>query len=212
MKLVSKLVIIIGLSLVVSMAYVYMNRVQSQRPKTAASMLKAPRPLEAFSLKTAQGEAFSNSDFTGKWTLLAFGFTSCPDICPATMAYFKQELSALEPSQLSEVQFVMISVDPEKDTPNVLQSYGAAFDKRIMMLTGSLPELKHVAAVLGAYFEKEFLDSGKVDAAKDSSSYTMAHSPHVFMINPKGELTGFYQLPQIKGQIAKDISALKRSF
>jgi protein SCO1/2 len=212
MKLAGKLSLIIGLSLVVSIAYVYMNRTQSQRPKTAASLLAAPRPIEPFALKTAQGEPFSNSDFTGKWTLLAFGFTSCPDICPATMAYFKQELSALEPSQRSDVQFVMISVDPEKDTPEVLQSYGAAFDKRITMLTGSLPELKQVAALLGAYFEKEFIDTGKLDAVKDPSSYTMAHSPHVFMVNPKGELTGFYQLPQIKGQIANDISALKRSF
>lgn len=213
MKLGLKLALIVSISFIVSITYIYLNHSfnPGKKPETAASLLAKPRPLSAFSLKTADGKVFSNKQLSGKWTLVAFGFTSCPDICPATMAYFKQELLALKGKQASDVQFVMISVDPEKDTPKTLQAYGAAFDKRIRMLTGSLAELKQVASLFGAYFEKEFIDSGKAQGDKSKASYTMAHSPHVFMINPKGELTGFYQLPQMKGQIAKDINSLQLS-
>lgn len=170
----------------------------------SGKIVRPARELPKFSLSSEAG-TFSNEDLLNKWTILAFGFTNCPDICPATMAFYRDELKLLD-DESELVQFVMISVDPQRDTPEKLAAYAKSFDSRIITLTGENEELKKIAKSLGAGFAKEVIPGD------DSGQYSMAHSPYVYLINPEGQWQGLYNPPIGRGKLAMDVSRLIQAF
>jgi len=102
-----------------------------------------------FTLRTTKNQEVSLSSFEGKVVLLYFGFTHCPDMCPTELLQFKQVLAMLPADQRARVQPVFISVDPKRDTAEVLDPYVGFFDKGILALTGSEAELHKVAGQFG---------------------------------------------------------------
>jgi protein SCO1 len=164
-----------------------------------------PKTLAPFQLDELQrqgsevrSQAFDNSALHGKWRLLFFGFTTCPDICPTTLSDLKSLSKQLGP-QAPELVFV--SVDPERDKPLVLRDYVDFFDPAIRSVSSSdLDKLTRFASELGALFVKV------EDAAQNG--YTIDHSASLFLINPQGQLAGLIRPPLQIDRIAQDLRSM----
>ncbi len=154
-------------------------------PAQPAAARHAPAPQDAsplmprYLLMDVQGRAVSQEDFRGRFQLVSFGFISCPDVCPTTLLEIKQILEALG-ERAARLQPVFITVDPERDTREVLREYTAAFDRRILGLTGS-PELVRRAA---DSFRVQYEKVREPGAAADN--YTMSHTAGMVLLDTQG--------------------------
>ncbi|MBI4756627.1 MAG: SCO family protein [Betaproteobacteria bacterium] len=130
-------------------------------------------------LMDPNGRAVTQEDFAGRFQLIAFGFTACPDICPTTLLQVKAVLEGLG-AQARRLQPIFITVDPERDTPAVLREYTAAFHPRILGLSGS-PDLVRAAAMrFKVHYEKVF------EPGAPPEHYTMDHTAGMYLLGPDG--------------------------
>lgn len=135
-----------------------------------------------FSMTNQNGQAVSEKTYAGKAMAIFFGFTYCPDICTTTLARLSSLIEKLGPVA-ENIQVILVSVDPERDTPAVLKSYLEAFDSRFVGLTGTPEQLASFAKTYRAFYEK-------VPAA--NGDYTMNHSAGVFLYNENGHFVGTF--------------------
>jgi protein SCO1 len=137
-------------------------------------------------------------DFKGRWVLTFFGFTRCPEICPTALYDVTDLLVSLGPNA-NALQPIFISVDPEYDTPEVLNRYMANFDDRIIGLTGSISQIDAAKESFGTFSRKHYLEDG---------SYTVDHSAAWSLINPQGLFVRVFtsQMPPL--EIASRIEAI----
>jgi protein SCO1/2 len=162
-----------------------------------ATVLPVPQPLPDFDLSDETGRPFTRSSLLGGWHLLFFGFTHCPDICPATLqqiAIARARLEELGTAELPEI--VLVSVDPERDTAGVLANYVTHFGNAVHGVSGDTAEVARLARALGIYFEKSPLPDG---------DYTMAHSAAILAINEKAELSAIFSAPHDTDVFVNDI-------
>jgi len=124
------------------------------------------------------GHKISLSDFKGKLVLLFFGYTSCPDVCPTSLALISAALKKLDDHQRSKVKVLFISVDPDRDTPVKLRDYTRYFHPDILGITGSRDEIDKVVKQYGAAYKKVNSDS--------AMGYLVDHSASIFVIDKKG--------------------------
>jgi protein SCO1/2 len=143
------------------------------------TVIDPPLPLTDFTLQTADNKPFQLSDVEGKITLLFFGYTSCPDVCPITLGTFKQVLERLG-DDAAKVEFVMITADPERDTPDKVSTYVSRFSPEFIGLSGNLSALRPVWEELGVYVEKQDTES--------AAGYLVSHTSSVFVIDRSGNL------------------------
>ena len=136
-------------------------------------------------------------DWRGKAVVLVFGFTHCPDVCPTTLADIAQALRELGPDA-KRVQVLMVSVDPERDTPESLGKYVTAFDPSFVGLRGDLAATKKVAGEFKIYFEKR----------KTGESYSVDHSAQAYVIDPQGKLRLLVRHDRIAQDLAPDLRTL----
>lgn len=145
----------------------------------------SPRDIQPFELVNEQGDEVDNRMLQGQWTIAFVGFTSCPDICPTTMATLSRTADRL-PDRVTDPQFLMISADPETDTPDVLSRYVTFFGDDFRGLTGDRETLKTLAQDLNATF------SGSPDSADAGQ---VQHSSHLALISPGGDFVGMIRPP-----------------
>jgi protein SCO1/2 len=153
----------------------------------AALVIPAPTELPEFSLVDQSGNRVDAGTFRGQWDLVFFGFTHCPDICPATLQILtsaKRELTESGSKTIPRV--VLVSVDPERDTPEVLGTYIDYFGPDNLGITGEISEIRRLTASLGIYFEK-------VDT--NNEAYAVDHSAAVLVIDPDGKFSGLFSAP-----------------
>ena len=142
-------------------------------------IIEAP-PGGDFLLHTSKG-SFSLKDYRGKVVLLYFGYTKCPDVCPTSLSYLAQAFNELNDDELKKVVGVFVSVDPKRDTFELLDEYVQYFHPNFIGVTGSEKELSAAAALYGAqYYEVELEDS--------AFGYAVNHSATTYLIAPNGEL------------------------
>lgn len=134
-------------------------------------------PLE-FTLHGGDGQLHTAADFAGEVTLLYFGYTHCPDICPATLAQLAGVLRKLDGAE-QKVRILFISVDPARDTPAALQAYASAFGSRVVGLSGTDKQLRQMTKRYRVSY-----GLGKPDAA---GRYEVSHSSAVFIFDTRGE-------------------------
>lgn len=154
---------------------------QTTGSKNAGALLE---PLAAiggpFELVNGNGETVTDKDFAGKPLAIYFGFTFCPDVCPTTLTEMQGWIEALGPDA-DRMNFLFVTVDPERDTPDVMRDYVGAFDKRIIPLSGSVEQVSEVVKAYRVYAKKVPLDDG---------DYTMDHSAAVFLMNADNRFVG----------------------
>lgn len=165
-------------------------------PNTA-TVLPAAAQLDEFSLVNQHGETIGRDVFEGHWNLVFFGFTRCPDICPLTMqvlASAKKQLA--EQGQETLPRIVLISVDPERDTPEILEQYVSYYGTDVLGITGELQELRKLTSNLGIYFEK---------SALSGDNYSVDHSTVVLIINPSGQFHALFGAPHDAANFVHDL-------
>ncbi|KQP02371.1 SCO family protein [Pseudorhodoferax sp. Leaf265] len=150
-----------------------------------------------FRLRDPAGRTRTLADFKGQAVLLFFGFTQCPDVCPTALARAAQA-KALLGELGARLQVVFVTVDPERDTPQVLQAYTKAFDESFLGLYGSLDETAELARNFKAYYKK----------VPTGASYTMDHTALSYVYDPAGQLRVVLRHDQTAEQYAQDLRRL----
>ena len=135
-----------------------------------------------FVLKDQNNQVFDSAD-SQKLMLIYFGFTYCPDVCPTTLIKVSDIIDRLKEDS-KEINSIFITVDPERDTPEILSDYVSAFHQDIIGLTGTKSEIEKVTEDWGVYYQKEIID-GEED-------YTMNHLDIIFLANANGEFIDYF--------------------
>lgn len=139
----------------------------------AATLIKAD-----FTLMDGDEKTVTAADYKGKYLLVYFGFTHCPDICPTSLLLMRNALEALGP-KAKKVQPLLITVDPERDTPKAMRAYTSNFGTSIVGLTGTPEQIKHAADSFKVYYSR-------VDDNKSAMGYVMDHSGFIYLMGPDG--------------------------
>jgi len=166
-------------------------------------VLSEPREIPEFSLLDQFETEFGKSRLTGRWSLLFFGFTHCPDICPGTLYDLHKlntELGGPE-SYETPYQVVFFSVDPERDTPEQLKDYTAYFDPDFVAVTGPHSELQPLTIKLGIAYRIEEHESG-------AEMYNVDHSASILLVDPSGRLYGVFPSPHDVPAMAQELRRL----
>lgn len=171
-------------------------------PELHGIRLQSPRVAEDFTLPTSTGEEMSLSDFRGKYVVLFFGYTYCPDVCPTTLNDLQLMAETLGAERAQDVQVVMVSVDPERDTPEQLAQYLGYFDPSFIGMTGTVEDIQPVASQFGIFFEKH--------EGSENTNYLVDHTSSVTLIDPEGRVSMIFSYGTKGSDIASDIAYLMR--
>ena len=164
-------------------------------------VMQSPSPVTNFTLTGPEGQPVSLRDFRGKIVILYYGYTFCPDVCPATLtkaAHARQLLG----KQADEVQVIMVSLDPQRDTPQTLATYMNYFDPTFIGLTGSGDDIAAATIPLGIYYQ--------VQEHADSDSYLIDHTATTSVIDRHGYLRLVYPFGTTSEEMAADLRRLVR--
>ena len=145
-------------------------------------------------------------DFRGKAVVLFFGFTHCPDVCPTTLAQTAQALKTLG-ADADRVQVLFVTVDPERDTPEVLAKYVTAFDPRFLGLYGDAEATRRAAKEFKIFYEKR----SDGPSGGQNGSYSMDHSAQTYVIDPQGRLRLLVRSERIAEDLPVDLRTLLRA-
>jgi len=169
----------------------------AQAPALAVgTWLEPGRPLPDFMLVDQAGNAFGSERLRGQWSVLFFGFTSCPDICPTTLTTlgsFEKSLQDLPTANRPQVVFV--SVDPQRDTPERVDAYVKFFSPTIRGITGTPDGIAALAGALHVPYAVTALPDG---------NYTVDHSSALFLVDPEGALRAVFSAPHDASKLAAD--------
>lgn len=167
-------------------------------------LLPEPRVIADFSLVDDDGQPFSLERLKGQWSLLFFGFTHCPDVCPSALydlAQVRKTLARNDPEKTNNLQVLFVSVDPERDTPRQLNQYVNYFDPEFIGVTGPEAQLAPLTLQLGIAYRIEDHEPG-------SQQYNVDHSASILLMNPNGQLHGVFPAPHQSDSMAAEIAAV----
>jgi protein SCO1/2 len=191
------ILVAIGLAATLAAGVFLALRMQTPAEPQSALVLPAPNPLPEFNLVDQHGNPADRSVFEGQWDLVFFGFTHCPDICPTTLQVLSTARAALEDQGQSPLpRIVLVSVDPERDTPELMRKYVDYFGDGNLGITGSLAEIRKLTTGLGIYFEQQ-------PAAGDD--YVVDHSAAVLVIDPDGGFHALFGGPHVVENYVHDL-------
>ena len=179
------------------------TKVSAPAEPQSAFIIPIPGELPEFSLVDQTGALVNTDTFRGQWDLVFFGFTNCPDICPTTLqtlANVRREL--IEAGSESLPRIVLVSVDPERDTPEILGQYVDYFGDDNLAVTGDLEELSKLTKTLGIYFEK---------VPGEDGNYSVDHSAAVLVIDPNGEFSALFSAPHVVANYLHDLPIIAGS-
>ena len=195
-----RLVLVFGLVIIAFVGGTVFMTLAFQGPRDQplhAMILPQPRALPQFSMRDQNGAEFNAESLHDQWSLLFFGFTHCPDICPATLQILAQARKQLaERGQNPLPRIVLVSVDPERDTPELMSKYVSLFGDGNLGITGDLEQVAKLTEALGIYFAK---------APADDGNYSVDHSTVVLVINPQGRFQALFSAPHRVEDIAHDL-------
>jgi protein SCO1/2 len=169
-------------------------------PPTDGTPIEPPRELMDFTLPNQDGEPMSLSDLRGKPTLIYFGYTYCPDICPTTLADIRRAKRTLN-EQGDDVNVLMVSVDPERDTPQVLKRYLSNFDEDFVGMAADMQTMRQIGADYGLYVKK-------VEIEGTTADYLIDHSAATYLVDSEGNLVMMYGYGIPPEVLVEDVQAL----
>ena len=160
------------------------------------------RALIDFELRDQNNQPFGNAQLKDKWSLLFFGYTHCPDICPVSMQTMAEMMDAIDDKHvLEDIQVTFISVDPDRDTPALLKVYVEYFNPLFVGITAELSEVKKLTASIGIAHKLE-------KTQDDQTSYLVSHSGAIVLVNPHGEFSGLFSAPHDALAMARDMTKI----
>ena len=180
-----------GLVFVMGLSAAGMGLFSGPPASTAQSVIGGP-----FRLHTGGGKTVTEADLRGAPFLVFFGYTHCPDVCPTTLAKLAQVLKALGPD--ANIKVLFVTVDPERDTPDLMADYAASFDPRVIGLSGDRAEVSAMLAAYRVYARKVPTTSG---------DYTMDHSAVVYLMDRDGKFLSTFNPDRAPEQAAKVLAA-----
>ncbi len=164
---------------------------------SSATVLPAPIALPQFSLVDQHGRGFTLGDLKGQWNVVFFGFTHCPDICPVTLQVLASARRALtDAGHAAPPRIIFVSVDPERDTPEILRDYVEYFDAGAVGLTGSLEEIRKITTSLGIFFQK---------SPDGNGAYSVDHSAAVLVLDAKARFRAVFGAPHDIEEFVSDL-------
>ena len=185
------LVLLLGVAAAAAWLLAYSPLTQQIEPQFALRLPQS-RELPVFRLLDHNGDELNNDWFKGRWTMVFFGFTHCPDICPASLQILsaaRRQMAIADPAaKLPDI--LLISVDPDRDTVDALRKYVKHFGDGVSGATGTLFELRKLTTTLGIYFERLAATS-----ESDLQDYNVAHSAQVIVIDPRGNYHAVFSAP-----------------
>ena len=199
-------VMVTSVALAALLAGVWLSQVYRQHdsravllPDQVITLFPDPKPLAAFALTDHNNRLFDLASLKGKWSFLFFGFTHCPDICPTTLAVLARVRDNIAKNTVGaeNIQFVFISVDPNRDTAGKLRQYVDHFDTAFLGVTGENAQLGNLAGQLGAAYQ--------VAIAPGVENYPVYHSAAVFLLDPRARYHAVFTPPH-------DAEVLSRRF
>ena len=165
-------------------------------------VMPEPRAIDDFELVDHTGAPFTAADFEGSWSFVFFGYASCPDICPITMSILGQAERLLG-DEATAFKVVLVTVDPARDSPEVLADYVASFSPRFQGVTGIESDIAAFARQMSVGFRKEESDS--------QLEYLVGHSPYIIIVDPNGEYFGYAKPPFDAKKLALTFRSLAAS-
>ncbi|MBN8738005.1 MAG: hypothetical protein BGP24_02350 [Lysobacterales bacterium 69-70] len=169
----------------------------------ALTRYPTPRAVADFRLTRSDGRPLTRTDLQGHWSVFFFGFTNCPDICPSTLGVLKQVRAQLtQAGAADKVAIHFVSVDPQRDQPDVLGRYAAYYDPGFVAATGSDEELTRLTRSLGVLYVREPATNGQ---------YSVDHSASIAVVDPQARLVGLFRPPLDAAAIGADLLTLANS-
>ena len=157
------------------------------------------RTMPEIALVDQHGQTFTRQQLTGHWSLLFLGYTHCPDVCPNTLAVLNQMYTALP--HKDRLQVIFISVDPKRDTPELLDTYIRYFNQNFIAVTGDDNTLNPLVRTLGAVYH---IDTTQATA----SDYLVDHSASLFLLDPNANLRAYFPAPHHTQDLLQDINTI----
>ena len=199
MNIKKNFIMILLIMLMIISAWI-INQNKHESEFKSVLILEKPIQLPEFSLINHKKSPVNKNTFAGQWDLVFFGFTNCPDICPATLHTLNQVRQKLEASDFKKTpRIVLISVDPERDTPAALTEYINYFGDQNIGITGDIKELTKLTKALGVFFEK---------VMDDYDNYTVNHSAAVLLISPAAEFSALFSAPHVIEDFIDDLKKI----
>lgn len=173
-------------------------------PELATELFDQARPLPSVELRDQHGQRFQTSALEGRFSMMFFGFTHCPDVCPLSLqmlADMQTVLAQTRPAEAPDIVFV--SVDPARDTQERIASYLSHFDADITGVTGSDAELAPLLSTLGVYVHRE---------TEQGQHYNVVHNPTVYVIGPRAELVAVFSAAESARTLTQDYLRIRERY
>ena len=190
-------VMLVAVSLYVNKMTTKVHLSSEQLKDMGLYLIEPPRNLGLFNLMDSGGKEFLPKDFEGKWNMLFFGFTFCPDICPITMSMLSRIEKGLDIENQEKIRIFLVTVDPDRDSPDQLKVYLENFSENFIGLTGGLDQIYNFATRVNAPFNP--IKNNK------ESNYTVDHTGSIILINPEGNYAGFFRAPHNQDDVKKAV-------
>ena len=193
---IKKNILIIAIFILTVLA-LFINKLTTPRVLSTNELLinglylfESPKQISDFTFLSANENQFTKSDLIGKWTLMYFGFTRCPDECPTTMYQISKLLKVLREKEfpLDNKQWVLVSIDPERDSPNDIDKYAKGFDKDFIGVSNVRPMLLSLATQLS-------VNNVMPGENPNDHSHLDNHLNNIILLNPAGEFVGIFRPP-----------------
>ncbi len=166
-------------------------------PPAGVTSIDPPRELADFTLPGSSGQPLSLSDLQGKFTLLFFGYTHCPDICPLTLAHWKSIRAKLG-DDAAQMNFLFISVDGGRDTPEVMAQYLSRFDPTFIGMSGDDATLARIGGAYGLYYQLH---------TEEGENYSVDHTSQSYLINPQGQMIDMFSYDTAEDAVVQTIES-----
>jgi protein SCO1/2 len=196
-------VLVVGLVLLTAVSVMTVSFLTREAPRpTNATLFDESRLLPEFLLTDQAGELFERDDLKGHYSLVFFGFTNCPDICPLTLQILADVRAGLKARKLETPEVVFISVDPDRDDPTSVAGYLGYFDNEMTGLVGPSKKLKPLLEFFGVAVHKVSVEGKK---------YNVTHTSAVFVIGPDAEYLGVFSSPGLADEVLRDFLIIRRA-
>lgn len=177
------------------------NTVTTTPPRIQGAIFPIEKSIRPFKLVNHLGDKFNNKNLSGNWNIIFIGYTHCPDVCPTTLSLMSNMHREMSLQKITPPNIIFLSIDPERDTVDVMKNYVEYFSPEFTGVTGTLTDIEKLSRDLNVVYKKAPGLNGKI--TKDD--YLMDHSSALILINPKGNLQAILTAPHTLGSVIDSI-------